>query len=375
MPFEIRKYRVLFLANEPVQVALVNDLLTFAYDVEFVVERAASVAEGMAMLTAEKFDVVLLDADLLDTTGWDAVTTLRTITQTPPLVIIANSHDDMMGVQAIRHGAQDYLTRKQLTSELLARSLHYAIERQRLQTERERALEQANEQLKELDHLKGRFVSELSHELRTPLTSIQLYVQLLQRAGPEKSARYFSIIENQCDRLRKLADDVLALSRGELTRRRPTAFGDVDLCAIVRQTMTTYAVAAAETDVSLSTTLPSTAVIVTGEQNQLTYALSHLLDNAYRFTENGAIVITISADDTFATLQVSDTGVGIPENELPYIFDRFFRGEQALRMAIPGNGLGLAIVAEIVLLHGGTISVESRVGEGTNVSITLPLAA
>ena len=70
---------------------------------------------------------------------------------------------------------------------------------------------------------------------------------------------------------------------------------------------------AAETDVSLSTTLPSTAVIVTGEQNQLTYALSHLLDNAYRFTENGAIVITISADDTFATLQVSDTGVGIPE--------------------------------------------------------------
>lgn len=368
------KYRILMLEDKPTHVEVVRDLLAHHHSAEFVVEHAASIADGLEMLAEHMYDAVLFDPGGDDSAGWDEFSVLQSGAHKPPVIIMTASADETMSIPAIRHGAQDVLTRACLTGDLLARSLRFAIERQRLQTERERALEQANEQLKELEQLKSRFVSELSHELRTPLTSIQLYVQLLQRAGPEKSGRYFSIIEEQCDRLRKLADDVLALSRGELTRRRPTAFGDVDLCAVVRQTTTTYVAIAAETDVTLSTALPSAAVIVTGEQNQLTYALAHLLDNACHFTEKGEIVVSISADSTTATLLVSDTGVGIPKNELPHIFDRFFRGEQASRMVIPGNGLGLAIVAEIIWLHGGTIGVESQIGKGTCVSIALPLA-
>jgi signal transduction histidine kinase len=213
----------------------------------------------------------------------------------------------------------------------------------------------------------------LSHEIRTPLTSIQLYVQLLQRAGDsEKSARYFAVLEEQIERLRILADDVLALSRAEPTHRLPAEFATIDLNDVVDRNTAVYRERVAARGLALQMHLANEGVWVAGDFDQLSAALSHLLENALRFTPTGVIDVLVSADSDEVSLIVADTGVGIPKTELPHIFERGFRGDNALHTGIPGNGLGLMYVNEVVRLHGGQINVTSEVGVGSRFIVTLP---
>jgi signal transduction histidine kinase len=255
---------------------------------------------------------------------------------------------------------------------LLEQTQRHAHELEQRVAERTRELAAANERLTELDRLKSKFVSDVSHELRTPIANLKLHVELLEHGRAEKHSHYLGVVKQQSRRLGQLVDDILNLSRLEMGRER-AAFGPVDLNFVVEQIVAAHQPRAESSGLALSfDPLPSLQA-VRGEVNQLAQVVTNLVINALNYTPAGEVrVSTFQAADE-ACLQVEDTGIGIDAEDLPNIFDRFYRGRGSQRSETPGTGLGLAIVKEIVDLHGGRIEVTSQVKQGTTFKVWLSL--
>jgi signal transduction histidine kinase len=236
-------------------------------------------------------------------------------------------------------------------------------------------LKDVTEQL-EHDELKRGVISTVSHQLKTPLTSIRMALHLLleEKLGPltAKQADLLIAAREDSDRLNRILENLLDLSRivsGKVAMELHTAQPH----QMVIEAVESYRAAARQRGIDLKTDLPDDLPDVWADTLQIAHVFANLLFNALKYTESGGTV-TLSAktDEERVHFLVSDTGKGIPEHYLPMIFDRFFRvpGQEAES----GIGLGLAIVKEIVEAHGGSVSVESRVGEGSVFSFTLPRA-
>jgi signal transduction histidine kinase len=234
-----------------------------------------------------------------------------------------------------------------------------------------------NERLLELDRLKDEFVATASHELRTPLTSLSGYLEMsLDPAeGPLSPTResHLRIVQRNANRLTALVDQLLFLARAdshplELDRH------PVDLEEILNEAVETAQPAATAKNISLVVTgdpLPEVAA----DRPQLLRVVDNLVANAVKFTPDGGTVLLAArhAGDT-AVFEVTDTGLGIPHAEQSDLFNRFFRGTNAIEKAIPGSGLGLAISRVIAEAHGGTIQLDSTPGVGSTFRLVLPLA-
>jgi signal transduction histidine kinase len=255
---------------------------------------------------------------------------------------------------------------------LLDQTRRHTEELEQRVVERTRELAEANLRLTELDQLKSKFVSDVSHELRTPIANLKLYVELLQRGSAEKRAHYLTVLKQQAGRLTQLIEDILNRSRLELGGGRVT-FGPVNLNYIVDQVVTAHQPRAEATGLTLTFAPGLDLPPVRGEVNQLAQVVTNLVGNALSYTLAGHIHVLTRLDNGQACLQVEDTGIGIDPDDLPHLFDRFYRGKRPAQVDIPGTGLGLAIVKEIVELHQGRIAVESRLGQGSTFRIWLPL--
>jgi signal transduction histidine kinase len=208
-----------------------------------------------------------------------------------------------------------------------------------------------------------RFVSDAAHEIHTPLTALQTNLEL----APDDEAVRRAL--TQVERLEALTAGLLALSRLEANEQAPT-HSDVDLAALVGETCEVYAARAEQVEIAFNLTLPETPVNVEGDWGQLQQALGNLLDNAIKFTPKGGTVsVGVGRDAEWVSVWVEDTGIGIPEDDLPHIFDRFHRGRNTA--AYPGSGLGLAVVKAIAGAHGGTVLAESTVS-GTRFELRVP---
>lgn len=237
--------------------------------------------------------------------------------------------------------------------------------------QKNRELELANERLTELDHIKSRFVSDISHELRTPITSILLYLDLLERGRPEKRGQYLATLKREAGRLKHLVAEVLKLSRWDLQRVQ-VAFALVDLNQVAQGELLVQQPRADEAGLALTLDADPALPAVWGEPTQLGELVGYLLDNAVSYTTTGHVRVRTFADADMVYLEVADSGIGIPADDLPRIFERMFRGENVAAVST-GTGLGLTIVEQIVKLHGGTIAVDSKLGVGTTVTVGLPL--
>jgi len=262
----------------------------------------------------------------------------------------------------------------------VAAQLSIAIERERLlDAEREHAdaLAERNEQLLELDRMKDQFVSSVSHELRTPLTSMVGYLELLMdgEAGEleEEQAHFLEIVNRNCHRLNRLVDDILFVARvdaGRLSLERET----IDFGALAAAAVQSAQATAGTRDVDLRFTADDALPPIDADPLRLTQMLDNLLSNALKFTSAGGTVsVTVSRDGDGINLEIADTGVGIPADEVEKLFDRFFRASTA--GVVQGTGLGLSIVKSIVDVHGGSISVASTEGVGTTFAVYLPVHA
>jgi len=252
----------------------------------------------------------------------------------------------------------------------------HAAELEQRVAERTRELAEANERLQELDQLKSRFVSDVSHELRTPIANVKLYLHLLERGDTERRSQYLAILKEQSDRLAKLIENILNLSRLDLGGDK-VEFAPVDLNNVVEQVVTAHQPRAELARLDLVFEPGPALPPVRAERNQLSQVVTNLVGNAINYTDNGRVqVVTYLAPDRRqACLEVKDTGMGIEPEDMPHLYERFYRGQRIGSSNIPGTGLGLAIVKEIVNLHGGRIEVESRMDEGTSFRVWLPIEA
>ena len=230
-----------------------------------------------------------------------------------------------------------------------------------------------------------RFVSDAAHELHTPLTALRTNLELVAEAGSEEEGRFVAQAQKQVAQLETLTQGLLDLSRFEAgiasVSREP-----LDLAALVRQVSEVYASRAQQAGVTFALDLPETPVTVLGNTDQLCRAIGNLLDNALKFTPAGGSVtlrlrpssrsgrgsgqaLGLRQDGGDVALWVQDSGIGIPEEDLPHLFERFHRGRNAT--AYPGSGLGLAIVKAIVEVHGGRVRGEN-IKQGARFTMWLP---
>jgi two-component system NtrC family sensor kinase len=226
--------------------------------------------------------------------------------------------------------------------------------------------------LKKLDHLKSDFVTSVSHDLRSPLTSIQGYIDLLERVGPLNDAQrdFVGRVQTSVVNITELVNDLLNLGRIEAGFDRRNE--EVSLDHILQYSIDGFKVRFAEKNLQLLTELPPALPLIYGHPIHLRQMLDNLFDNAIKYTPAGGYINVHGAvEGNQVILQISDSGVGIPPVDLPFIFDKFYRAGNTPTDSA-GTGLGLAIVKSIVENHRGRIWVNSVQGQGTTFTIVLP---
>ena len=229
--------------------------------------------------------------------------------------------------------------------------------------------------LKRLEKIRRDFVANVSHELRTPVTVIKGYAETLLdgvlSTDPEKAAVFLEKIHRHAGRLASLIGDLLILSELESGVTTPEA-APVAIGPVIDHVCTLLEEKALSKNISIIQPGSGETGEVLADRAKLEQVLVNLLDNAIKYTQdNGTITISSAETEGMLTIAVSDTGIGIPDNDLPRIFERFYRVDAARSREQGGTGLGLAIVKHILQLYGGSISVESRPGKGSTFSITL----
>ncbi|MCL6547440.1 MAG: cell wall metabolism sensor histidine kinase WalK [Alicyclobacillus sp.] len=270
--------------------------------------------------------------------------------------------------QARTMAAGDYTRRVEVLGQdefgVLAQAVNDLTERlQRAEAEQDR-----------LDRARREFVANVSHELRTPLTSIKSYVEALQDAAPDEETqqRFLSVIAREADRMTRLARDLLLLS-GLDEGRDPGRDADIDVGTWLREAVERMALPARGAGLELELNVEGSAV-VRGNRDMLDRVMDNLMANAIAYTAPGGHVrVRATAGGGQVTIQVADTGIGIPEADLPHVFERFYRVDKGRSRRRGGSGLGLALAKEITELHGGRIAIESRLNQGTTVTVVLPV--
>jgi len=239
-------------------------------------------------------------------------------------------------------------------------------------------------QLKSYETQRADFVANLTHEIRTPLSALYGYAETLIRGvdDPDIARRFLGIIEHQARRLSRLIDDLISLSDLEhgLT---PLKLDDLDAGTVLKDAEELMREQAQRKGVELSLDCPDNLPPIRGDRDRLHQVMVNLLDNAIKYTPRGGNVVVSARAATSAPpesrpgveLAVSDTGEGIPAADIPRLTERFYRVDRARSRELGGTGLGLAIVKHIVQLHGGSLRIESRLREGTRVTVWIPAAA
>jgi len=235
--------------------------------------------------------------------------------------------------------------------------------------------------LKQVEILQREFVSNTSHELRTPLAIFRGYLEELLEAPPSSKRELIKILESllkQTDRLQALVQDLLTLSQFEsrtiTLKKKPlmlSALIEESICELRRvRELGNFTI-------TIKSRLPHKHDVVLVDENRIKQVLSNLIENSIKYSgQNGKITILTnpSSQHEFIECSVSDTGIGIPDKDLPHIFDRFYRADKGRVRSTGGTGLGLSIVKQIIEAHGGSVTASSQINQGTTITFTLPRA-
>lgn len=246
------------------------------------------------------------------------------------------------------------------------------------ETEAHRKAERAAAELQEADRRKDAFLATLAHELRNPLAPIRNSLYLLRFAAHDDPVREraLNIVERQTGHLIRLVDDLLEVSRitrGKLELRRE----HVDLCKVVQSAVETSRPLIETAGHQLTVSLPAGAVLLDADPVRLSQVVSNLLNNAARYTDaGGRIRLAVEREGQEAVIAVEDNGIGLSKEMLPRVFEMFAQGDESRRHWQGGLGIGLALVQNLTVLHGGSVDVYSAgPGQGCTFTVRLPLAA
>ncbi len=232
-------------------------------------------------------------------------------------------------------------------------------------------------EMQRLDNVRREFVANVSHELKTPLTTVKSYSETIIESGAQDrdmTLSFLKVINNETDRMTRIVKDLLLLSGMDYSKVAwdKTEF---DVSALIEEVVVKLRIEAQHRNQELQSILSTDLPLIYGDKDKIEQVLINVVSNAIKYTpEGGSITVSSGVIRNEIYIKVQDNGIGIPEKDLPRLFERFYRVDKARSRESGGTGLGLAIAKEIVDKHGGNITIESRLGEGTIVIIRLPAA-
>lgn len=229
-----------------------------------------------------------------------------------------------------------------------------------------------------LDNMRKEFVANVSHELRTPLTTIKSYAETLLEGAldePSIARQFLNVVNNEAERMTRLVNDLLELSRldNKQTRWNKKALQPAD---ILKDVISKMIVNVKKKNLALKTTISEDLPDIFADRDKIEQVFQNILSNAIKYTpEGGEISVSLDVIEDKIRIVFSDTGIGIPKEDLPRLFERFYRVDKTRSREMGGTGLGLSIAKEIVEAHDGSISIDSELNRGTKVTILLPSLA
>jgi signal transduction histidine kinase len=376
---------VLLIDDDQDDYILTRELLAEIPGDRFTLDWAASYDAGLAAICSGSHRVYLLDYRLGPRTGIELLHEAHSRGCSRPVILLTGQGQNRTDLDALDAGADDYLEKAGLTAHLLERAIRYAIaqrsaaiELERKVKERTDALAKANDALREANRRKDEFLSTLGHELRNPLAPILNALEIMRLSGNSIDTvdRQRERLERQVGQMVRLVDDLLDVSRITTGKLRLTpellTLQDVFSSALdISRTQLEKA------RLKFTADLPTELVHLNGDRVRLAQVFSNLLNNAAKYTEpGGRVSLSAKVADGRVVVRVRDTGVGIPRDVLPRVFELFTQVDRTLNRSEGGLGVGLALVRRLVEMHGGTVSAQSDgPGKGTEFTVNLPLAA
>ncbi|MGQ0536529.1 MAG: ATP-binding response regulator [Methanobacteriota archaeon] len=373
--------RVLLVEDNPGDARLVEERLKEAAPAEFEVVRTDRIAAATARLAAPGIDVVLLDVGLPDVPDdasrrLDGLRRIREVSGRVPVVLVTGGGDEALGERAVGSGAQDYLSKRELTGPALVRTLRYAVLRARVEELSIEAVASRRElaMAKDLDRFRIQFMNAAAHELATPLTSILLELALLRKKSGDGTS--LTVLTRNVERLHRLVRDLLEATRIQ-AGKLPLELSDVDVSQVVRLSVESLREQATRAGISLSASGADGPVFARGDPVRLGQVVDILGTNAIKFTpKGGRITMRVEPHADDVRVAVEDTGIGLSPEQAARLFQAFTQVHDAVQTGVQGAGLGLFIARSIVELHGGRIFTESGgPGKGATFTFVIPLRA
>ncbi|HSH05126.1 MAG TPA: hybrid sensor histidine kinase/response regulator [Anaerolineae bacterium] len=336
----------------------------------------------LALAAARRFppDIVLLDINMPDMNGFDVCRAFKQdaqLKEIPILFISAlNATEDKL--TAFDAGGVDYITKPFQFAEVLARvETHLKLARQ--QREIEQLRQQERDHYENLTQMKNDVLQTVSHDLRNPLTAITASLEMLHATNAinpedEFAQRFMLLIERATKQMTTLITDVLDLARLDTGVALTPQLTDID--PFLRSIAHDFEPNAQQKNHTLTFNPLNHSCYVNIDQINMTRAIGNLLSNAIKYTpKGGQITLSLTTTPTHAQIHVQDNGLGIPTEDIPHLAQKFYRVNQESHMEQEGTGLGLAFVFTLVDKHNGHINIDSALGQGTTITVNLPLAS
>ncbi|WP_416233461.1 ATP-binding protein [Anabaena sp. UHCC 0451] len=377
--------KILLIEDNLAEARLLQEFLKQAQSKEFSLVHVQRLRDGFHELSQHDYDVILLDLTLPDSQGLSSLPLLISQAPSTPIVVLTNTNDEELAIEAVREGAQDYLVKRQVNPDVLVRSVQYAIARkqvlEQLRTVNqtlENRVEQRTAELEkaqELYQFKSEFVSMLSHDIRNPLNTILLAAGLLQnndeKLTQDKKINHLQMIRSAIKNMAQLLDEVSFMGKAD-SGKLQSQLSHLDLEAFCHQILEDAHLTALEKHVTIDFTSHGDFSSTLWDEGLLRHILGNLLTNAIKYSHpHGKVEFELTRQEKTVTFKIKDWGIGISEQDQNQLFTPFHRGENV--RSIAGTGMGLAIVKKCVEAHGGEILVDSKIDVGSTFTVKLPL--
>jgi signal transduction histidine kinase len=231
------------------------------------------------------------------------------------------------------------------------------------------------EQLTDIENMRKKLVQNVSHDLRTPLTSIKGYLELLEDESftEEEKLKSINTIQKEVERMETIVKEITRLSIID-GKNYQLDIEKLDLNSVVKESIPIISIEAEKKNIQIQIDSLQKEVFIMGDKEKVKEVIINLLDNAIKFTNEGFIKISTSQNKNYVSLIIEDTGIGIDPEDMPHIFERFYRGEKSRSKNSSGLGIGLAITKELVYMQNGKIEVESKKSKGSKFTVNFPVA-
>lgn len=358
---------LLLVEDNPGDARLFGLTLNEADAGRFALTHVRTLAEARTALATRRFDIVMLDLSLPDSSGLETVKEILSVDRTLAVVVLTGTEDETTALQAVQLGAQDYLQKGDFTSRTLVRAMLHAIERSRMVQE-----------LEQLGRDKDKLLSIISHDLRSPFYSMVQVVKHLadnfDSLEPHTVRSHLGVIADSTEKLYALVENLLQWAGSQAGRieLHPSEF---ELGPLVESVLDVYREAAAQKRITVEN-LTGERLMVYADRNMIHTVLRNLVSNGIKFTgQNGTVTITAVETGGSVSVMVSDTGIGINPDRIEKLFQAENRAVMTGTAGEQGTGLGLMVCREFVRKNRGEISVASEEGRGTTFTFTLPCTA